>query len=415
MKKLIFLELIFLFLATTFSSNPPPAGWYQQTLPVNDFINDIFFLDSLNGWVVTKNNGYVLYTSNGGNNWSVQLDSAGDLQAVQFLDNLTGYVLGNGLHGVIYKTTNGGKNWNLIHDFNPTVFFRDISFINNYTGWVCSRDNFDGGVFKTTDGGMSWDHQLNYAFENPQSIFFINTNIGWISSENRKIFKTTNGGINWNLQFINSHNLGSIFFLNENTGWVGSSGILKTTNGGVNWNTSITEVVGYKLDFTSDSIGWGGVDFFLISKTTNGGYSWFYQSSPIVNNTSVSSVDSLKAWAGASGIVHTTDGGGLSSINPISNQLPSDFILYQNYPNPFNPVTKISYELKHSRFAILRIFDAAGKEVQKLVNSNQDAGEYKIEINGATLPSGAYFYQLEMIDNKSVQAFSEAKKMLLVK
>ena len=78
MKKLILLELAFLFLATTFSSNPPPPGWYQQTLPVNDFVNDIFFLDSLNGWVVTPN-GYIMNTQNGGNNWTIQKDSAGNL------------------------------------------------------------------------------------------------------------------------------------------------------------------------------------------------------------------------------------------------------------------------------------------------------------------------------------------------
>lgn len=49
-----------------------------------------------------------------------------NLFVVQFLDTMTGYVLGNGSNGIIYKTTNGGLNWDLIHDFSPAAIFRDI-------------------------------------------------------------------------------------------------------------------------------------------------------------------------------------------------------------------------------------------------------------------------------------------------
>ena len=96
MKKLILLELAFLFLATTFSSNPPPPGWYQQTLPISDQINDIFFLDSLNGWVVTAgasssaDTGYILQTTNGGSNWIIQYQQVINFNSIQFLDNEIG-------------------------------------------------------------------------------------------------------------------------------------------------------------------------------------------------------------------------------------------------------------------------------------------------------------------------------------
>jgi len=416
MKRLTFLELIFLFLSTTFSSNPPPPGWFQQTLPVSDFINDIFFLDILNGWVVTKNNGYILNTTNGGENWDIQLDSAGNLQSVQFLDNRTGYALGNGLHGIIYKTTNGGANWDLIYDFNPTGTFRDMCFINEDTGWICSDDPFDGGVFKTTNGGNIWQQQLNYASENPQVIFFTNKDTGWTGNEYRKLYKTTNGGLNWNLQTIFpyiSSSIKDITFINSKTGFISAYYIYKTSNGGITWDSANDS--GIKLSFANDLVGWSGTDFFRIKKTTNGGLLWFTQYSPVYNNTSISSIDSLKAWAGATGIVHTTDGGGLSHIYPINNQLPADIILYQNYPNPFNPVTNINYELRSSGHVNLRIFDATGKEVQELINSKQDAGVYKIEFNGSALSSSVYYYRIELIDNKSGQTYSESKKMLLVK
>ena len=55
MKKLILLELAFLFFASTFQSHNPP-GWYQLQLPVSDFTKDISFVDNLNGWIITEGN-----------------------------------------------------------------------------------------------------------------------------------------------------------------------------------------------------------------------------------------------------------------------------------------------------------------------------------------------------------------------
>ncbi len=415
MKKLFFLELTFLLLATTFSSNPPPPGWYQQTLPVSDFVNDIFFLDSLQGWVATRE-GNILHTINGGEDWNIQIDSAGDFQSIQFPESSTGYALANGLHGLIYKTTNGGTNWEVLHDFNPTALFKDMSFINKDTGWICSEDIFDGGVFKTTNGGISWDQQLNYNSENPQTIFFANKDTGWTGNQYRKLFKTTNGGLNWNLQIIFPSfqaAIEDILFFNSNTGFVSAARIYKTTNGGTSWDTANDD--GIKLSFANDSIGWCGSNFFNIKKTTDGGLNWVIQNSPIFNNTSVSAVSNLIAWAGASGIVHTSDGGGLTVINNVNINSALDFTLYQNYPNPFNPNTIISYVLPVGGVVKLRVFDISGKEIETLVNKQQNSGNYEIKFDASRLPSGVYFYNVKFMDNKSNQTVSKTKKMLLLK
>ena len=414
MKKLILLELAFLFLATTFSANPPPPGWYQQTLPVNDFVNDIFFLDSLNGWVVTPN-GYIMNTQNGGNNWTIQKDSAGNLYSVQFLDNQTGYVLGNGNHGIIYKTINAGSNWNLIHDFNPAGIFRDMSFVNNDTGWVCSIDAFDGGVFKTTNGGMNWQRQLNYGVYNPQVVFFINKDTGWIGNDNNRLYKTINGGQNWDLEIIfpgTGPQINDIYFFNGSTGFVSSGRIYKTTNGGISWDTA--NEGGFKFSFSNDSLGWLGSEFHKIKKTTSGGLNWFIQYSPIFNNSNINTVDNLIAWAGGSGIVHTTDGGP-TSININNDEILSAFVLFQNYPNPFNPFTNLSYELQFESNVRLEIFDIQGRIVKSIPDKKQSPGHYNINFDGSNLPGGVYFYKLEVIKNNPGQIFSETKKMLLIK
>jgi hypothetical protein len=96
---------------------------------------------------------------------------------------------------------------------------------------------------------------------------------------------------------------------------------------------------------------------------------------------------------------------------------PIVFSLGQNYPNPFNPSTKIKYtipnvianEAKQSQLITLKVYDVLGNEVATLVNEEHIAGEYEVEFNATTLPSGVYLYQL-----KGGQ-FIETRKMLLLK
>jgi len=83
--------------------------------------------------------------------------------------------------------------------------------------------------------------------------------------------------------------------------------------------------------------------------------------------------------------------------------------LEQNYPNPFNPVTKINYALPKSGFVMLRVYDVLGSEVANPVNENKVAGNYSVDFNASGLPSGIYFYKLE------VNGFSETRKMSLIK
>lgn len=414
MKKLILLELFFLFIATTFRSDNPP-GWFQQQLPVNGDMRDVFFLDSLNGWVVLST-GYILKTNNGGNNWVVQEDSAGSLYAVQFLDSQTGYVLGIGSNsGVIYKSTNGGTNWCLFHNFSPAGLFVDMSFINRDTGWVASRDPFDGGVFRTTDGGLTWVRQVSYFGENPFTVFFYNKDKGWITNNSRKVYATTDGGTSWNLIFISPNGIGSVYFINEDTGWLGAAPIFRTTNGGSNWVASKSEIGAGKLHFVSDSIGWGGVDFLVVPKTTDGGVTWFYQNSPINSNENITAFDNLNAWSGRLGLAHTTDGGGISSITSNAELVADYFSLDQNFPNPFNPDTKIHYELKVKGKVTLSIYNSAGVLIKTIVDEFQNPSAYSVSFDGSDLPSGIYFYRLDFVGIKSTEFYNESRKMMLIK
>jgi hypothetical protein len=69
--------------------------------------------------------------------------------------------------------------------------------------------------------------------------------------------------------------------------------------------------------------------------------------------------------------------------------------LDQNYPNPFNPKTAISYQLSADSFVSLAVVDLLGREVSRLVNTEQAAGLYKVDFDAGAHPSGVYFARLQ--------------------
>jgi len=101
--------------------------------------------------------------------------------------------------------------------------------------------------------------------------------------------------------------------------------------------------------------------------------------------------------------------GFITDVGGITTTTPLDFSLLQNYPNPFNPATVINYQLPNTSNVRLSIYDALGHEVSTLVNKMQNAGNYNIEWNASSFPSGVYFYRL------TAGSFVANKKMILIK
>jgi photosystem II stability/assembly factor-like uncharacterized protein len=109
-------------------------------------------------------------------------------------------------------------------------------------------------------------------------------------------------------------------------------------------------------------------------------------------------------------IIHTNEGlvYTYTDIAKIENILPC-FSLEQNYPNPFNPTTTINYSVPKQCYVTIKIYDALGREIKTLVNTDKSAGNYSIEFNASQLASGIYFYRLQAGE------FSQTKKFVLLK
>jgi uncharacterized protein (TIGR02145 family) len=103
------------------------------------------------------------------------------------------------------------------------------------------------------------------------------------------------------------------------------------------------------------------------------------------------------------------DGATAVEENQGRQDLPVRFSMSQNYPNPFNPSTTIKYRIPTEGNVSLKVFDLLGNEIATLVNDYRSAGSYSVDFNGKNIPSGIYFYKIQ------VNEFTEAKKMILLK
>lgn len=112
----------------------------------------------------------------------------------------------------------------------------------------------------------------------------------------------------------------------------------------------------------------------------------------------------------------------VTDLPPGNESLITSFRLEQNYPNPFNSSTKIRFtiktppksspllkEKKQEEFVTLKVCDILGNEIAILVDEEKLSGNYEVEFNGENLPSGIYFYTLEMGD------LVQTQKMILLK
>ncbi|RPI18535.1 MAG: T9SS C-terminal target domain-containing protein [Ignavibacteriae bacterium] len=226
-------------------------NWDTSKFGTNNHIGGVHFIDRYTGWTVGVG-GKIRKTINGGINWKIQdyEPYAGYYNKVHFFNSDTGVVIGskNGPYGYIIKTTNSGNNWSEIFISNQIYTeLKDQYWLNSDSGWLCGSNI----LLKTTNGGTNF---INYYTNIPPTqngsnallgIDFVNENTGWICGSNlehRNIYKTTNAGLNWYFQNnpVASYEyaqVNDIKFINSDSGWAGSfvGIILFTSNGGSNW------------------------------------------------------------------------------------------------------------------------------------------------------------------------------------
>ena len=95
--------------------------------------------------------------------------------------------------------------------------------------------------------------------------------------------------------------------------------------------------------------------------------------------------------------------------------IPSDFLLFQNFPNPFNPTTIIYFILPRQSYVTISVYNALGEFTETLINRNMPAGRHSVKFNGSSRASGVYIVKMNAVSSYSGAAFTDCKKMVLLK
>jgi photosystem II stability/assembly factor-like uncharacterized protein len=223
------------------------------------------------------------------------------------------------------------------------------------------------------------------------SVFFTDSNTGYIAGDSGIILKTINGGTDWISQNLGTLNaLSSVFFADIATGYVvGDSGtILKTINGGIDWISQNSGTSDRLTDvyFTDLNTGYVIGENGAILATIDGGASWISQRSGTSNNLhSVFYPDPNTGYAVGDGgtiLKNTVSGVG---VKEGLNALKSINI----YPNPANNEVTIESPLLTADTRI-SIFNTNGKHVIEI-----QATALKTRIDISNLSPGVYFVKLQ--------------------
>jgi len=418
------------------------SQWINQPVPITyNGVYDLRFFDSNTG--IIASGGGIYRTTDGGNDWKIVSNTV-KIYKLDIIDSTTVYGCGNinlTVYGAIFRSYDRGLSWDSVGIRDG--IYTGISFVNRDTGWISAW--IDGpGILYTTNGGITLSTQttdVGYG-----QIFFLKEKInneyyGWATGYHT-MYKTTNSGNTW--YWISDLGPGAqLFFLNENTGWFagGSYMFWNTSNGGYNWNSIYLPTGGgifsdylRFFDITSNDTLYGSGGSFwygpgrvkgIIWKTTNSGNNWGYQqpdtSFPYNQYAGMDFIDSKTGWTSN---LKTTNGGGpiiTSVINPnwqTKSELPAGYRLGQNYPNPFNSQTSIEFSIPAPSLVTLTVYDIMGKEVMNICRESFfSPGRYKttVDFENIKSSSGVYIYRIVVYDKNTGTAFTDSKKLILLK
>ncbi|MGA2296401.1 MAG: T9SS type A sorting domain-containing protein [FCB group bacterium] len=175
--------------------------WSVRYSAYNPSLSKVYFLDSLNGWIIyniSPDAITIINTTDGGKNWIVKTDSSDySLYALDFIftDKNTGWMCG----GELFFTTDSGNSWNIKNiDTTFSYFtFVKIKFTDSNHGWILGRESGPQAyvLYKTTNGGEDWIKDVIIPNDTIRSMEFSDSQNGWITDWQGHIWHTTTGGV----------------------------------------------------------------------------------------------------------------------------------------------------------------------------------------------------------------------------
>ncbi len=320
----------------------------------------------------------------------------------------------NGNYEIWYKSSpDNGSTWgadvqltnNSFFSMQPTItaFGNDV-----HVAWHDNRDGNSGSEIyykRSTDGGLTWEADKRLTSSTGESRYAclqvtpLVLHLVWNDQHTDawKVYykRSTDRGVSWSRDTL----INSIYGLSEFPNMVVSNEIVHLVwfdSRNSDWEIYSKRSFDQGITWTDDT-----------RLSTAPGTSWF----PTI---AASGYTVHAMWSderdGNFEIYYTRDStGNFVGLNTNTGEIPGKFSLHQNYPNPFNPVTKIMFDLPKPGNVTLKIYDVLGREAATLLDKNLTPGNYSVDWNASSYPSGVYFYTLNSGE------YADSKKMILIK
>lgn len=297
------------------------SGWMERASNVKNDLVAVFFTSQDKGWIA-GDGGFLAGTNDGGRTWvPYPLNTNEDINEIYFRNDDNGYLVAG---RKMYVTRDAGRSWQEIRIYKSGDFgaarpeFLSIRFSDKKHGYVIGSvlrhsgsDDIvvDSLLMRTEDGGETWRRIEVPSKVELYHLDFDGNSKGWIVGDNGTILSSTDEGRTWTRQDAGTTAaLYNVDFRDSKEGYIVGKGgtILRTENGGASWSRALVPVKDtiMRVDFADDKNGWAVGYGRTILRSSDKGRSWIKQDNVTRERLYGLYMDKKYGWAvGAKGTI----------------------------------------------------------------------------------------------------------------
>jgi len=358
--------------------------------------------------------GFLLVTRDGGNSWSTApVTTWGVCQDINFLNDSKGFL---NSYGRTHNTSDGGENWQAMQD----LYCSGFCTMDDSVSWRIAYKGDSVLIQKTMDGGLSWITYLGHRGDEFQyflrSIYPGNEDTVYCVGERGVIMKISDQD-SMRIESGTTLPLHNVLFTNSKFGFITGgyswlpdefeTVLLHTGDGGDHWEeVPDWPYLIHDMHFMNSDHGFAvGEDSKgagVILETNDMGETWteiLFEDRELGPIRAFHFKDGIGWAVGDNSLI-------LKYVCPQTslpeNQDPGQGVQLLNHPNPFQTNTFISYCLHTPEYVEVNIYDLSGRIVERLLESIQPGGAYKVEWKPGGIQPGIYFCELRTGHHRQV-------------
>ncbi|WP_323788177.1 YCF48-related protein [Psychroserpens sp.] len=385
--------------------------------------DDVFFLNENLGWAANGYYAAVYKTTDGGLNWTEQLNENNIpggyyFRNIEFLNEDIGFI--GTLNGAFFKTIDGGSNWTEVTNITPNPnAICGLDAVGTSTIYGCGAYFNPAHIIKSTDSGDTWTFiDMSSYSDGLVEVLFLDELTGFASgraSDGGIILKTIDGGLTWT-EIYNTNLSGEYVWKlqtlegNSNVmfGAVSSTGgnngkLIKSIDGGVSWNSfESVETEIQAVGFITENHGWMGGHTTGFQETLDGGQTWTDLN--IGNNLNrIFIINSTRAYASGTTVYKYTD----ETLNVQDfSQVDHQHLDIKILENPVESNLQFTINFESDDNILIELYDISGKFLKQLsrdVITQKTLKNYNFNVSN--LVSGTYFIDFHNNSGRSALKF----------